>query len=159
MKNIFFFSLVLAISSFFLFSSDSYTTQNHLKQIEAPKPVFPDSNTVFTGDSCTFRWTQVEQASFYILSVSLTKSFDEEYTFTSNDTTLKIALNDNVPSLYYWRIRSCKNERFTSKWSGVMTFSTYHAVQEKIWRGCSDGCANCPHPCGRRNPVEHHITE
>ena len=159
MKTIFFFSLFLAVSSFFLFSNNSHTTLKHFKQIDSPKPIFPDSNTVFTGDSCTFRWTEVEQASFYILSVSLTKDFDEEYTFTSNDTVVKIALNDNVPSRYYWRIRSCKNELFTSKWSGVMTFSAYHAIQEKIWRGCSDGCANCPNPCGRRNPMEIPILE
>jgi hypothetical protein len=156
MKNIFFFSFLFAVSSFILFSNHP-TKQD--KQIDCPIPVFPDSNTVFTGDSCTFRWTHVEQASFYILSVSLTNSFDEEYTFTSKDTTLIIALNDNVSSQYYWRIRSCKNDSFTSKWSDVMTFGAYHAVQERVWRGCGDGCANCPNPCGRRYPMEIPIIE
>ena len=87
--------------------------------------VRPLNNSNLSYTHILFEWEQIEDASFYVLQISLDNSFSNIFIETTSSSLIHIQKTDiSWDSNYFWRVKGIDSQNNELGWSDTYNFST-----------------------------------
>ena len=85
----------------------------------------PLNNSILNYTHILFEWEQIEDASFYVLQISLDNSFSNIFIETTSSSLIHIQKTDiSWNSNYFWRVKGIDSQNNELGWSDTYNFST-----------------------------------
>lgn len=104
------------------------------ESLTVPEVLLPVQGAVLKAKP-TFKWNPVNTAKGYHIEISKTNTFasliypKEQQVITTNELDVDVVMEDG---LYYWRIRSVRNDGATGEWSKAYQFNIDTLEEGKV---------------------------